>query len=60
MYSVAYAHMKGHNADLPIHDGVAKMSANTVHRYVGLPPEPEPHNALTGAKMEAEAMSRAL
>lgn len=60
MYSIAYAHMKAHGADLPIHEGVAKMSANTVHRYVGLPPEPQPHNALTGAKMEAEAMSRLL
>ena len=28
--------------------------------YVGLPPEPKPHHALTGAKVEAEALSRLL
>ncbi len=27
-------------------------------QYVGLPKEPHPHTALTGAKMEAEAFSR--
>jgi len=29
-------------------------------QYVGLPPEPKPHHALTGAKLEAEAFSRLL
>jgi len=28
--------------------------------YVGLPDEPSPHNALTGAVVEAEALSRLL
>ncbi|QQG39778.1 MAG: 3'-5' exonuclease [Candidatus Aenigmatarchaeota archaeon] len=34
------------------------LSLNKILALVGLPREPDPHNALTGAKMEAEALSR--
>ena len=46
---------------LPVKDnGVSALSLNKTLNYVGLPAEPEPHNALTGAKYEAEAFSRLL
>ena len=60
MHGLAYAHMKTHRRKTPLLHDVSAISANTVHEYVGLKREPEPHNALMGAKMEAEAMSRLL
>jgi DNA polymerase-3 subunit epsilon len=33
---------------------------DTIFEYVGLGPEPKPHKAITGAKMEAEAFARLL
>ncbi|MBS3168821.1 3'-5' exonuclease [Candidatus Woesearchaeota archaeon] len=35
-----------------------KLGSIECFNYVGLPEEPKPHNALTGAKMEAEAFYR--
>lgn len=35
-----------------------KLRSNDCFNYVGLPQEPHPHNALTGAKMEAESFHR--
>ncbi len=35
-----------------------KLRSTDCFNYVGLPEEPKPHNALTGAKLEAEAFSR--
>ncbi|MEW6062980.1 MAG: 3'-5' exonuclease [Nanoarchaeota archaeon] len=35
-----------------------KLNTDKTLNYVGMPSEPRPHNALTGAKMEAEAFSR--
>ena len=47
------------NQDSP-HDekGRSKIISDYVFKYVGMPEEPKPHNALTGAKFEAEAFSR--
>ena len=60
MHALAYGHMKSRGHTIPLIHDTSAISANTVHEYVGLPREPEPHNALVGAKMEAEAMSRLL
>lgn len=38
--------------------GRSALTTNVILNYVGLPSEPEPHNGLTGARMEAEAFSR--
>ena len=38
--------------------GQVWVKTDEILRYVGLPAEPSPHNALTGAKGEAEAFSR--
>jgi len=34
------------------------LSLDEIAKYAGLKEEPRPHNALTGAKFEAEAFSR--
>jgi DNA polymerase III epsilon subunit-like protein len=49
LHAIAYCRRKQMN-----------LSLNNILAYVGLPQEPNPHNALTGAKMEAEAFSRLL
>lgn len=43
---------------IPLKDGLSALSTDEIFAYVGLLPEPKPHHALTGAKMEAEAFSR--
>lgn len=45
---------------IPLKDGKSNLSLDDILRFVGLLPEPKPHNALTGAKLEAEAYSRLL
>ncbi len=42
----------------PQKNGRTNLNLDKTLVYVGLPEEPKPHNALTGAKMEAEAFSR--
>ncbi len=44
----------------PLKNNRSDINSDGVMRYVGLPDEPRPHNGLTGAKMEAEAISRLL
>lgn len=59
MHNIAYAQMKRVGAPIPINRyGFFSAKADHIHKYVGLPEEPMPHHGLTGAKMEAEAMSR--
>ncbi|MBI4147778.1 3'-5' exonuclease [Candidatus Woesearchaeota archaeon] len=55
--SLCYGHQLKRR--VPKEDMVAKRATvdETLH-YAGLPTEPRPHHALTGAKMEAEALSR--
>lgn len=43
---------------LPLNKELSRLSLDQTLQYVGMPEEPEPHNALRGAKMEAEAFSR--
>lgn len=38
----------------------SKLNLEAVARYCGMPEEPKPHNALTGAKYTAEVISRLL
>ncbi len=58
LHSLCYSHMLKKGITVPLKDGVSDLWSDRVHAYVGLPEEPKPHNALTGAKMEAEAFSR--
>lgn len=57
LYSVAFGVMKCAGS-LPLAAGLTRIKADMVHEYTGLPPEPKPHQAITGAKMEAESFSR--
>lgn len=58
MHSIAYAQMKRHKGEIPLKYDTSAIYSDSVHQFCGLPEEPMPHHGLTGAKMEAEAMSR--
>jgi len=56
-HSLCYAHHLKRKAP-PLNEGESSLNLDNVLIYVGLPPEPKPHNALIGAKLEAEVLSR--
>jgi len=61
-HSLAWMHMVKRGLTPPI-DPLKKHSAlnlDAVLNYCGIPEEPTPHNALTGAKSHAEVISRLL
>jgi DNA polymerase III epsilon subunit-like protein len=62
LHTLCWEHMIKRGVEPPI-DVEKKHSAlnlEAVCRYVGIPEEPKPHNALSGAKVSAEAISRLL
>jgi DNA polymerase III epsilon subunit-like protein len=62
IHSICYTHMIKRGVTPPL-DPVKKHTAlnlDAVLNYCGIPDEPEPHNALTGAKCNAEVISRLL
>jgi len=58
LHSVCYFDMLKRGIVIPIINGHSALNLDTVLRHVGIPDEPKPHNALTGALVEAEAFSR--
>ncbi len=61
-HTLAWMHMIKRGVTPPV-DAVKKHSAlnlDLVLNYCGIPEEPKPHNALTGAKCHAEVISRLL
>lgn len=58
LHSTVYTHMMGRGVDIPTEDNMSAVNSNYICNYVGIPKEADPHNALTGAKWEAEAFSR--
>lgn len=58
LHSVSYGEYMILDVEMPIKDGKSDLSLDKTLNFVGLPAEPKPHNALTGAKLEAEAFSR--
>lgn len=58
LHSFGWMHMRQRGLTPPNRGGRSGLSFDDVAVYVGLPPEPEPHHGLTGAKMEAEAFCR--
>lgn len=60
LHSVAYSDMIKKGITPPYKKDTSALSLDKILNYVGLPDEPKPHNALTGAKVEAEAFSRIL
>lgn len=58
-HSVAYAYFAKKGMPLPKKDDYqSALSLDKILTILGLPPEPKPHIALNGAKLEAEAFSR--
>lgn len=60
LHSVCYAHMLWHGVNPPVVHGRSDLNSDKILKYVGIPVEPHPHNALMGAKVAAEALSRLL
>lgn len=58
LHSLAYAEYRRKGIPVPPKNGHSDLSLDEIAKYVGLSEEPKPHNALTGAKFEAEAFSR--
>ena len=58
LHSVRLAHHISSEKEFPMKNNRADLNLDRTLVYVGLPREPRPHNALVGAKFEAEAFSR--
>ncbi|MCA9381937.1 3'-5' exonuclease [Candidatus Dojkabacteria bacterium] len=58
LHAVAYANFLKAGRSIPLKDHRSDIGNMGLYPLIGLPVEPQPHNALTGAKMEAEAFSR--
>jgi DNA polymerase III epsilon subunit-like protein len=58
LHSFCWMHMARCGQTQPTRGGRSDLGSDAILRYTGLPDEPEPHNGLVGAKMEAEAFSR--
>jgi DNA polymerase III epsilon subunit-like protein len=59
LHSVCFAHHLAEGMPLPLDEhGHSTLNLDAILATVGLPPEPKPHHALTGAMLEAEALSR--
>jgi DNA polymerase III epsilon subunit-like protein len=59
-HTLAYMHMVQHNVSVPHEKHHTALNLDAVLNYVGIPNEPEPHNAMTGALSHAEVISRLL
>jgi len=58
LHSLCYADYLRRGKEPLIMNGRTAIDSKRLFEYVGLPEEPRPHNAKTGAEMEAEAFSR--
>lgn len=58
VHSVVWAHMAARDAEIPMKNGHSAISLDGALAYCGLPGEPRPHNALTGAYCHAEVLAR--
>jgi len=60
VHTTAYTDHMRRNIDVPQKNDHSGLNLDMILNYVGIPEEPKPHNALTGAKSQAEVMSRIL
>lgn len=58
LHSICAAHVLKTQGHYPLKKNRSGINTDFIHPYCGLPKEPKPHNALTGAKFEAESLSR--
>ncbi|MBI2617893.1 3'-5' exonuclease [Candidatus Kaiserbacteria bacterium] len=59
-HTLAWMHIVKHGGKPPIENHRSALNLDAVLNYVGIPDEPTPHNALTGAMSHAEIISRLL
>lgn len=57
-HSLAFMHHILHGKEVPIDKRHSALNIEAVCAYIGIPGEPEPHNALTGALVHAEMLAR--
>lgn len=58
LHSMVWLHMQGRGVEQPVHNMHSNISLDTALKYCGIPEEPHPHNALTGALSHAEVFLR--
>ena len=58
VHSITWLHMIERGIEPPLKNGHSAINLDAALRYVGVPEEPKPHNALTGAYCHAEVISR--
>ncbi len=58
LHTLAWLHMTERGAVAPMEKHHSALNSKAVLAYCGLPEEPRPHNALSGAKWHAEVVSR--
>jgi len=58
LHTIAYIDLLKRKEEIPLIYGTSALSLNKILEIVGLPKEPDPHNALNGAKYETEAVYR--
>lgn len=58
LHTAAYMHMIKWKLEPPVAHRRSGLNSGAIMRYVGIPEEPKPHNALMGAKVVAEALHR--
>ncbi|RJQ35232.1 3'-5' exonuclease [Candidatus Parcubacteria bacterium] len=60
IHSLAYMHMVNRGLQIPVVHRRSALDLDAIMKYCGIPEEPMPHNALTGALSHAEVISRLL
>jgi DNA polymerase III epsilon subunit-like protein len=58
VHSVVWTHMMQRGVEMPLANHRSAINLDFALRYAGVPEEPKPHNALTGALCHAEVISR--
>ncbi len=58
IHSITWLHMTQREVPMPLLNHHSKLNLDAALRYCGIPEEPKPHNALTGAFLHAEVFSR--
>jgi DNA polymerase III epsilon subunit-like protein len=59
-HTLAYMHMIKRGLPIPLVHNRSALDLDRILNYVGIPNEPEPHNAMTGTISHAEVISRLL
>lgn len=57
-HSLCWMHMQLRGVQQPTEDKHSRLNLDAVLNYCGIPEEPKPHNALTGALSHAEVFAR--